>query len=201
MKPQYAIIYDLETSGLEQNRHDITQIAATVIELRSLERGPEFEAKIDFDRHSADPEALKINSYDESVWTEQQIPKSQAAALFDRFIQPYRYSFISQKGNLCKTGFGCGHNTERFDAPFLQAWYRRMGKWCPIGFKGMDTLQMALTLETCRHEIDFGGKHKLADVAGTLGIPIPENLHDAMDDVRLTADVFVTIMRMLRGEA
>ena len=200
-KPEHIIIYDLETAGLDMNKHAITQIAAVAVRLEDLEIVNEFEAKILFDISNAEKSALAVNSFNSETWAKEAKKPSTVAVEFDSFCSPYQYTFVSQKGNRVSTGFGCGHNSERFDCPFLHAWYKRLGVWCPMGFKGLDTMQMALTLEMTHEDINFKGDHKLANVATVLGIDFnPDDLHDALDDVKLTAKVFKELFRRLGGK-
>ena len=199
-KPEHIIIYDLETGGLNKDKHPITQIAAMAVRLEDMKVMDEFEAKILFKPENAEKEALKINSYDPDLWEKEAKSPRTIGQAFDSFCGPYQYWFLSKKGNRVSTTFGCGHNSERFDSPFLHAWYNRLRMWCPMGFKGLDTMQMALTLEMTRNDISFNGDHKLSNVANVLGIDFDsENLHDAMDDVRLTAKVFKELFRRLGG--
>lgn len=195
MKPKYAIIYDLETSGLDEKRHDITQIAALAYNLETLEAESAFEAKVQFDMDKASQEALSVNSYNKEVWDREAKSASIVARAFDSFVSSFKYSFVSKRGNNVQTGFACGHNWSRFDGPFLQAWYKRLSIWCPIGFKGLDTLQLALALETIDSTVDFKDNYTLEGVAKTLGIQIKDDLHDAMADVRLTAKVLTELLQ------
>jgi DNA polymerase III alpha subunit (gram-positive type) len=199
MNQKHIIIFDIETGGLDEKVYPIIQIAAVAVELQTMIEVEEFQVKIKFDENKAEKQALAVNSYDPVVWAKEAIEPRQAAAQFEQFVDPFKYQFVSQRGKRVSTGFACGHNSERFDIPFLHSWYKRMGAWCPIGFKNLDTLQMALIAQTLGL-VDFGDKHQLKDVARTLGISLPEVMHDAMEDTRITAKVFAALMQVLKGK-
>jgi len=61
-----TVYVDLETGGLEMH-HPVIQIAAVAVDGDWNELGA-FQVKLFFDESKAEPEALRINRYDRSIW-------------------------------------------------------------------------------------------------------------------------------------
>ena len=88
------------------------------------------------------------------------------------------------------------HNAERFDVPFLHAWYRRQQIFCPARYMALCTKQKALWLfaedKTLTPPPDF----KLGTLCHYFGIRLGEDeAHDAVNDVRATVQLYAA-MRM-----
>ena len=83
------VFYDIETSGLMPDKHDIIQIAAIAF---SIESGnwnelEEFEIKLEFNLEKADPEALKNNCYNKDVWGKEAYLKEKKLDFFPIFLE------------------------------------------------------------------------------------------------------------------
>ena len=61
-----TVFFDLETGGVTPDHPDI-QLAAIAVD-SDLNELDSFERKIQFKESDADPEALKLNHYDASIW-------------------------------------------------------------------------------------------------------------------------------------
>ena len=204
MDVRYGIVFDLETSGLDKEKCEISQIAAVVVNLEtlSLEDVDTFEVKIEVKETPEALEVLKLSSYNTIEWEIEAVSSFyQANDMLRKFLSPYTYSFISRKGYEIKTCFAIGHNIERFDLPFYRSWCDRKQKWlCPFGFKNIDTLQLSLIYETLGFT-NFDGKHTLFEIATSLGISYDETkLHDAEYDVGLTSCIFIKMMKDMKKE-
>ena len=179
---QRIVFFDLETGGLDARHPDI-QIAAVATE--GLVEVDVFEAKIQFDARAADPEALKINSYDAKLWQKEAQPERVVVAGFATFLNKHATLERTAKGSgrPYQVARLAGHNVLGFDAPRLNTLFKRHGVFLPADtFRPLDTLQLAywsaakLGLEP--------SNFKLATLCETFAISA-EGAHDALADVRM----------------
>ena len=180
-----AVFADLETGGVKPAHPDI-QIAA--IAIRDWHEVGTFEAKIEFDVSKCDPEALRINHYDPSVWKEHAIPESAAVKAFDVFLRTHSsLTKFSKAGKPYSIARIAGHNIKTFDAPRLAAMFKRHGQFLHAdSYRPLDTMQLALWYFVGRP--DEPEDYKLGTVAKALGVPTTDQ-HDALSDARMAARV------------
>lgn len=176
------VFFDLETGGLEL-RHPVIQLAA--IALEDFAEVATFEAKIRFDEKVADPEALKLNSYDAETWRRESRPEGLVVNEFSAFLRAHSHcEMISKRtGRPYMVARLAGHNAAAFDAPRLQAMFKRHSAFLPAAYQVMDTLQLALWFT--------GGaraSYRLADLCTEYGISAA-GAHDALADVRMCAQL------------
>ena len=179
------VFFDVETSGLDAEHHEIIQIAAVATE--NWEVRAQFEAKLDFDMAHASPEALEMNCYDKDVWLKEADHPGNVLNRFAQWLRPWAdVQRVSKKsGKPFQTVRMGGHNLA-FDMEFLRAAFRHHGAFCPADFLFLDTLQLALWRDH-RDHLGFAD-YKLETLAAHLGVPI-EGAHDALADI--TANVQV----------
>lgn len=188
-----TIYFDYETGGVEP-AHPNIQLAAVAINDRTGEELASFERKIQFDEAQADPRALEINHYDPAVWAAEAQPLEHVVRGFSTFLHAFRsIRKVSERtGNPYMVARLAGHNAAAFDAPRLQADFRRFGVFLAADYLVKDTLQLALwVFDRATHKPE---NFKLSTLAAFLGIDAT-GAHDALTDVRLCAQV----ARALRG--
>ena len=187
------VFFDLETGGTDWHIHPIIQIAAIAVnaELNEVET---FERKIKFDESACDPKALSMNGYSEEIWSKEATCTKTVIRDFSKFLG--RHSDIVRRsertGNPYSVAQLAGYNAAAFDAPFLQALYKKSGDFLPASYRVMDVYQRAIwhfhedgtTLESL----------KLGEVAKLFGVPL-DKAHDALEDVRATIGVYRSIVR------
>jgi DNA polymerase III epsilon subunit-like protein len=180
-----VVFFDLETGGTNPQQHPIIQIAAIAVDREFNELGS-FEAKIDFDIHLCDPEALTVNSYDAEVWEKESRPAPHVAQDFSRFLKQYAdVRMVSQRiGREYFVAQLAGHNAASFDGPFIQEFYRQCGLFLPGGYRVLDTLQRAMW-HFHDHPEHSPRDFKLGTLCEHFGIQL-DNAHDALADVRAT---------------
>ncbi len=186
------VVFDVETGGLDPNRHPVIQFAAIACdglwgEVESM------ELKIKFDPKTADPKALEVNHYNPEVWATEAVAESRALDWIAQFFRRHAtVSKISAQKKPYTVARICAHNAP-FDSGFLAAWFKRAGVFCPAAcFEPLCTLNLArwLTLGAPNPPAN----HKLGTLCEWLGIDLPaEEAHDALADVRAT----VQLARML----
>lgn len=183
---QHIVFLDLETGGLDRERHPIIQIAAVAIDVdwRELEA---WECKVLFREENAEPEALKLNSYDPEVWEDEGLHPRTACSQLSDFLRRYStVPMVSRAGSPYTVAQLAGHNLAGFDLPFLQSWYGRLDQFMPASYRGLDTLQLAMW-SWAADPTDTPANYKLETLADHFGID--HEAHDALADVRVCVEV------------
>ena len=190
------VFFDLETAGLDPEQHPIIQIAAIAVdsELSELES---FEIKVRFDEAEADPESLSANHYSKKVWEREAVPPLVAARRFSKFLRRHAtFDMVSKKGEPFQIAQLVAHNGERFDGPFIHAWYRKLKLthpklFCPARYMVLCTKQRALWLFDEDKGLTPPASYKLGTLCEYFGVRLkPEEAHDALNDVRATVELY-----------
>lgn len=182
------VVFDLETGGLDPERHPIIQFAGIALNHR-WEEIDAMEVKIRFNPADCDPQALERNSYNPEIWAREAHPETQAISRITAFFDSHKTMRKVSKhyGNSYLVARLCGHNAANFDGKFLAAWYKRNNKFCPGAcFECLDTLQLARWFRLGVADADGPESLELGVVCRRLGIELI-GAHDALADVRATA--------------
>ena len=192
------VFYDIETSGLMPDKHDIIQIAAIAFSIESGEWNEleEFEIKLEFNLEKADPEALENNCYNKEVWEKEAVPQKRAIRVFSDFLR--KHSDVKRTGKKSGKEFLCcrtaGHNIKNFDDPFVRVFFKRMNVFCPMDFmEAYDTIQLALWEFGLKVTGSVPENYQLGTLCSKLGVPL-ENAHDALSDIRANSDLAKAIL-------
>ena len=169
--------FDVETSGLDPQKHDILQIAyiievnGEVVCERSMYAAP-------FHPENADPQALSINGISPTEMLKFPDPAGVHATLLDDLGRH------CDKFNKADKYYPCAYNGQ-FDMGFLAQFYKNcddeyFGSW----FNGrlLDPLALVRILDYCG-TIDTPD-HKLKTMAEFYGFSADAQFHDALFDVR-----------------
>ena len=194
---RYSVIFDLETGGVKPHHPNI-QLAAIAIDDETGAEVSSFERKIQFNEEDADPEALRINHYDRSVWVAEAQPESKVLALFVSWSRPYHSLEMKAKstGRPFNVGVLVGHNIVAFDFPRLQ---RAFGSgFLPFSFHTPDTLQRAMFYFREHPELERPANLQLSTLCEYFGVSI-EGAHDALADVRMCNALALAIAAAERG--
>lgn len=188
------VFFDLETGGLDKDKHPIIQLAAIAVDARTWEELETFEALLHFDERGADPRALALNHYDPERWKREGISAGEAMNKFSLLLKRHAVVGMTSKssGRPYKVAKLAGHNAASFDGPFLAAWYKREGEYLPADPRVLCTMQLAswLALDADPAPKSF----KLADLCAHHDLELSK-AHDALSDVRAT----VALARYLTG--
>lgn len=171
------IFVDVETTGLEAGKHKIIEIGAILVGPQNLEILEEFNEKILWDDRvmlSASPEALKINGYDRDLWIRDAKFEEDVLTGLNKFT-----------GGALMVGWNIG-----FDRAFLEAAYRRYGKWFPFDYHAIDV--MSLTWWEIGYALD---SLSLSKVCKYLGIEPEPEVHRALNGARKCYEVFSYLVR------
>lgn len=193
------VMLDIETDGLRDDAAVIQVATATVdFEDRKL-RNPK-EWKISFDSSRSEPEALEKNSYTQEGWRDAISP-GEFLKDISAYLRRHGVPYVSRRGSRYKAARLVTFNGAAFDIPRLQAFAKANGtKWLPIGFDSIDLMHLAITMKFMKGW-EFEGA-RLEDFANFLNLlkEGEEQTHDAFDDIRLTAKLFLALVEMIEGD-
>jgi oligoribonuclease (3'-5' exoribonuclease) len=190
-KTKPIVFFDIETSGLDPVRDEITQIAAVVL-------GPSaimgtFEVKILVSSEAqAKLAAFALEqpdkcNYDQAVWATQAVAPKVALNRFAEFLKPWATTkMISAKtGNPYYVAPMAGHNVMGFDKEFLFGAAKKHGVFLSADFRMVDTL--VVYLEYCWLRGLPMNSLKLEDFVEAMGKKFDGKAHDALVDVTANA--------------
>ena len=195
------IYFDLETGGLDQDRHPVIQIAAVAVDalLRELET---FEIKVCFNEAEANPATLQKNHYCRQLWKRRGVEPLEAAQCFAAFLRRHAtVDMFSKDGRRYQVAQLVAHNGDCFDGPFLHAWYQRLGVFCPARYMVLCTKQRALWLFDEDKSLTPPANYKLGTLCEYFGVRLRDSdAHDAFHDVRATVQLYRAMRGMPHGK-
>lgn len=177
MRERPLIFLDIESTGLEIQRHEIIQIGAIKTESKKpFKIVSELNLKVKpMSIQDADKDALKIVGYTEEGWKDA-IPLEQALAILDEFAQG---------------GILVGYNVN-FDWAILNKAYYTFGRNDPFYYHRLDVMAMAYFKFYSTKSIK---RFSLGEICTHFKIK-REAAHDALDDARVTYVVFKKLMKL-----
>lgn len=178
--------FDLETGGLNPQRHPIIQIAAIAVDETAVPLEA-IEIKVKFDEAKANKSSLRKNHYRRSRWATAAVEPSEGADALAEFLRRHAtHRAVSNSGLSFHVAQLAAHNAA-FDGPFLRAWYGRLKKFLPARFQVLCTMQRALWYFAERPELTPPSDYKLATLCSHFGIPHhAADAHDALHDATAT---------------
>jgi DNA polymerase III alpha subunit (gram-positive type) len=188
-----AVFFDLETGGLT-DAHPNIQLAALAVDEQTWRELATFERKIKFPYGAADPRALAMNHYNADVWIREAVDPYEVCTEFSAFMEPFKCLQLMSKrtGRPYSVAKLIGHNAATFDGPRLKRMYEAHNLFLPADPRVRCTVQAAMFWFDC-HSV-APPSYKLTELLSYFGIPVDENAHDALADVRMT----VQLARRLR---
>ena len=187
-----VIAFDLETTGLSKDKNRIIEIAA--VNVTDPTHAP-MATLINPGRFNIPPPITQLTGITNSMVSAPAVPSfARAAELLEEYVTEAR-----------RAGGGApvilaAHNARQFDAGFLQAEYRRLGRELPDDWRFVDTLPLA------RKRLDKNtvGSFKLETLAAhfACGPAEGEAAHRAQADARMLGDVLQGVLGVsLEGTA
>jgi DNA polymerase-3 subunit epsilon len=170
-RKRLLVFIDLETTGVDMEKHEITEIACLVVDPKTLKIKKRFERKI-MPEHleRADPEALKITGFSKRVWKKEAKPLEKV---------------LKDLNQLTPKGMFIGWNIS-FDRPFLEKAIREKGVELNYDYHWLDVSMLVY------EKLFFDKKPKrlkLTAACKVLGVPRGK-AHTAMADVKATLEVY-----------
>lgn len=179
---KYLAITDLETTGLDEDRHEIIQIAREVVDIQRRIRIEKFTDSwyVHPSRwENREAKAMAVNKLALHTLHSEGIPLDMALQMFSVGVD-WSSTPLTAWGN-------------DFEMKFLNAAFEEADRIIPYNFKSFDIRSFAFGEQVRRTgDQEYKG---LADCAQSLGISVdPKRLHDAAYDVWLTSEIYLTLL-------
>ncbi|OGI69182.1 hypothetical protein A3A09_01675 [Candidatus Nomurabacteria bacterium RIFCSPLOWO2_01_FULL_42_20] len=182
IKKQNLAFVDVETSGLDAEKHEVIQIGCVLVsqdwtgDKPKFEMIEELELKIKMERpEDAQPEALRINGYDPAAW------------LF-AYNLPEAMKIFAEK---TKDAIMVAHNVA-FDYSFIDKAFRKAGVENKMHYHKLDTISIAFAKLHDVHDVDKFSLHYLCAHFGIEN----KKAHSALPDARATFEVYKKLMSL-----
>ena len=183
MRKHNLAFIDIETTGLNPDKHEIIEFGCVIVKQNKKEGGiisldviEEFEFKIKPKRiEDAEPAALRINKYDEAAW---------ALAYDLEEVMP----IIAQK---TAGAIMVAHNVA-FDFAFLDKAFRTTGVENKMHYHKLDTISIAFAKLYKKAEI---GRFSLESLSSYFGIE-NKKAHTALPDARVMFELYKKLMEL-----
>lgn len=181
MKKHNLAFVDIETTGLDPDRHEIIELAVVLVrqtgdEGKEFEILEELEFKVKPERiQDADPQSLKVNGYDPSAWI--------FANTLDEAIKAF-----SEK---TKDAIFVAHNLT-FDYAFIEKAFKKTGVPNLMFYPKIDTISVAFAKLHANPRIDKFRLQKLCEYFGIQN----ERAHSALADTRALFEVYKRLMSL-----
>jgi len=175
------LFIDLEMTGLDIEKHEIVEIAALLVDSNTYEVKGEYHSKVKpkhFD--TADPDIHKMLDYSEALWKDAK-PIAQV---------------LQELAEFAPNSHFVGYNSAA-DRMFLEQAYLREGKQLNkfFDYHLLDVYSLAFIYFKDKAAPE---RLRLRMVATELGVNVPEGKHNALDDVRLTYQVFLKLIKLMQ---
>lgn len=177
MKGKRLAFIDVETTGTDPSKHEIIELGCMIAKMNddgTFSMVEEFDVKVQPQHiETAEPEALRINGYNEAEW---MFAHTLSEAL----------DLLTKKAGEDATMIA--HNIT-FDYSFIVNAYGSLGLRDPF-FHKYDTLTMAMLRFKDEPEVQRLSLRALCERFGIKN----ENAHTALADVRVTFEIFKRLM-------
>lgn len=181
MKKHNLAFVDLETTGLDPEKHEIIEVGCLIAEqLPRLGKGPtlriidELNLRIKPEHlETAEPEALRLNGYNETDWLFAVDLKSALEALVKKAAGAVMV----------------GQNVS-FDWTFLERGFERTGVKHNFHYHKLDLLSMAFAKLYDAEAVQRFSLEALADYFGLKN----EHAHTAASDIKVTFEIYKRLL-------
>ena len=168
------VFVDLETTGLNPDIHEITEIGCLVVNARTLKEELAYEEKVKpVNIEKASREALEIYDYSEKRWKDAKPLKK----------------VLEKIANIAPGGLITGWNVS-FDWWFLDKAFRKFEIEPDFDHHRIDVMSIAYAKLYSQKKVTRLGLRKIAPY---FGIRLTET-HGAMVDIRTTYEIFKKLM-------
>lgn len=181
MNKDDLIFVDIETTGFDPNKHEIIELAYILVRQKG-ETGQEFEVveerefKVKPEHiETAEPQALKINGYDEGQW------------LFANSLAEAMKVFAEKS----KGAVFIAHNVT-FDYSFIERAFTKTGIKNEMFYAKLDTISIAYAKLHKSPHINRFALEKLCEYFGIEN----ERAHSALADTRALFEIYKKLMNL-----
>ena len=170
MRKHNLAFIDLETTGLDPERHEIIELGCLVLRQPDLKSLAEIDLKIrPTHLETAEPEALAINGYSSGDW------------LFAVELE----SALKQLSEKASGAIMVAHNIT-FDWPFLERAFVLTGVKNTLASPRLDLLSMAFIKLYRQERLQRFNLRALADYFGLKN----EQQHTALNDIKISVEIY-----------
>ncbi len=161
---------DVETSGLDPQRHEIIEIGLVLVNQKTGEVIEILDVKVKPEHiETADEAALKINGYNEADW-QDAVSTIEAITLY---------------GEKAKNAIFCSHNVT-FDWSFIAEAFKKAGLKSPLDYHRLDLFTLIWSKTKGSNIESFS----LSKVAQFLGLPEEPLPHRAINGARTAHEIY-----------
>ncbi|MFA5830379.1 MAG: 3'-5' exonuclease [Candidatus Paceibacterota bacterium] len=181
MKTHNLAFIDVETTGLDSEKHELIEIGCVLAMQTAQEgKGPKIEFMEEFEYkilpehlETADPESLMINGYTPERWADA-ISLKEA---MEKFAEKVRgASFVA-------------HNVS-FDLAFVEGAFKKSGVKNTMHYYKLDTISLAFAKLYDKPEVQKFSLRFLCEYFGITN----KNAHTALSDARATFEVYKKLL-------
>lgn len=173
---RHLVFIDLETTGLDVTKHEITEIGCMIVNGENFEIIEEYSAKVKPDHiNTASKEALKLTGYTEEKWGDS----------VDLRVA------IEKVSEMTKGGMITGWNVA-FDWAFIEAAFRKLKIESNFNYHKVDVQAIAYAVLYKNKNIN---NLRLRSIASYFGYDLG-SVHGASEDIRITYEVFKKLMKI-----
>ena len=190
MTPVAYLIYDTETTGLDDQSDEIIEICLIPTDRDFNEVAPPLHLYA-YPTREVPPEVAAINGYNKALWDERNAVTQQVlATTIIKWAVQLKLNRVTH----------CGHNVS-FDERFLGALCRRHGMARPynkhFGYHRVDTVGLSIMVDQVLFANAPAAGRKLEVLAERYGIEM-ENAHTAITDARAVLSLIRIMRQALR---
>lgn len=184
MKTHNLAFIDVETTGLDADKHELIEVGCVLARQVSQEgKGPSIEVLDEFEYkiipehlETADPESLAINGYTAEKWA-NAIPLAEAMGKFSERVRGA--SFVA-------------HNAF-FDYEFIDHAFKKTGTRNFMHYHRLDTISIAFAKLYDVPEVEKFSLRFLCEYFGITN----KNAHTALSDARATFEVYKKLLNVI----
>ncbi len=186
------LLIDVELTGLDPKRHELIQLAAVLIDRKTLKIKKEFSSFIKPKKwQTRDPEAMAVNKI-----SKQELDSA-----------PSLLEVIIEFDQLFPKNVTLAHYGGIADTDFLRQAFSKLGKkyaprYFPFDYHVFDLWPICYTYMALHHKLTnakrFAG-FSMEDLMKRFAIKI-EGRHDALADCKIEAEIFRKIMTELKDK-
>ncbi len=181
MEARYWVVTDLETTGLDPNKHEIIEIARVTVDIvtRSIVPGSLYHDYVVPTRwETRSSQAMEVNNIDLSLLSDQGVPLKHALVSFSRDIN-WENSVLASWGI-------------DFELKFLKNAFIRAGRPIPYRYQAVDIRSLMMMILAKNRQADILG---LSEACQGWGLEwSPELAHSAVYDADKTAQLLVEML-------
>ena len=173
---KHLVFIDLETTGLDKDKHEIIEIGCLIVNGGNFEIVEEYFAKVKPNHiETANPEALKINGYSKERWKDAKDLEE----------------VLRKVSKMAEEGMITGWNVT-FDWAFIEEGFKKFNIRSTFNYHKVDVQAIAYAFLYRKKRIK---NLRMRSIAEFYGIKLGD-VHGAEEDIRITYELFRKFMKV-----